>query len=215
MGCFRTIGCLVVLGALAIAGYFLYPKWREYRAEEAVVTTDIVWEPLTAASAAQARAAIAKLGQPRGQVFANLRPGGVSSYIFEELSKGALPPSAEAVEAAVIDNQLFVRASVKLSDFGGKQTLGPIGAMLSDRERVQFGGTIDVLRPGLAQYRVTALQIRDFSVPPQLIPRLVRKIEEGKRPAGLAPEALPLVIPSFIGDVRIGKGRITLYKAVP
>lgn len=215
MGCFRSIGCLVVLAALAVAGYFLYPKWREYRAEEVVSTSEVVWEPLTPAAAAQARTAIEKLAQPRGQVFANLRPGGVSAYVFEELSKGVLPPSAESIEAAVIDDRLFVRASVKLSDFGGKQTLGPIGAMLSDRERVQFGGTLDVVRPGLAQYRVKALQIRDFSVPPQLIPRLMRKIEEGKRPEGLAPEALPLVIPPYIGDVRIAKGKVTLYKAVP
>ena len=215
MGCFRTIGCLVVLAAVAVAGYFLYPKWREYRAEEAVSTSATVWEPLTPAAAAKARTAIEKLGQPRGQVFANLRPGGVSSYVFEELSKGVLPPSAESIEAAVIGDQLFVRASVKLSDFGGKQTLGAIGAMLSDRERVQFGGTVEVIRPGLAQYRVKALQIREFSVPPQLIPRLVRRIEEGKRPDGLAPEALPLVIPPYIGDVRIAKGNITLYKAVP
>ncbi|MBC7788686.1 MAG: hypothetical protein H7Z74_01960 [Anaerolineae bacterium] len=209
------IGCLVVLAAVAVAGWFLYPKWRDYRANEPASTSAVVWEPLTAAAATQARTAIEKLGQPRGQVFANLRPGGVSSYVFEELSKGVLPPSAESIEAAVIGDQLFVRASVKLSDFGGKQTLGPIGAMLSDRERVQFGGTLEVIRPGLAQYRVKALQIRDFSIPPQLIPRLVRRIEEGKRPEGLAPEALPLVIPSYIGDVRIAKGKITLYKAVP
>jgi len=33
-----------------------------------------------------------------------------------------------------------------------------------------------------------------------------------ERPAGLAPDGLPLVTPTYIGDVRVANGRITLYK---
>jgi hypothetical protein len=31
----------------------------------------------------------------------------------------------------------------------------------------------------------------------------------------VAPEALPLLVPEQIGDVRVGRGRVTLYKNVP
>jgi len=52
-------------------------------------------------------------------------------------------------------------------------------------------------------------------VPSTLIPRLLRQIERGSRPAGLSDDGLPLVIPPYLGDVRISSGKITLYKTSP
>ena len=43
------------------------------------------------------------------------------------------------LQAAVIDDRLHVRALVKISDFGSG-SLGPLAAMLGDREPVEFGG---------------------------------------------------------------------------
>ena len=134
-----------------------------------------------------------------------------TAYVFEELSK-QLPQSSENAEAAVIGDQLYVRASVKLSDFGGSGSLGPLASMMSDREQAQFGGSLEVIRSGLAEYHVKQIKIRDLTIPQPMIPRLLRNIEHGTRPAGLAEDALPLVIPSYIADVRVGKGKVTLYK---
>jgi hypothetical protein len=219
MGCLRNLGCLLLLAVLAVAvwlyGPRYWPRLREIRGGRPAATAPaVVWEPLTKEGAERARAAVARLAQRSGPVFANLRPGDVSAYVFEELSKG-VTPSAENAEAAVIGDTLFVRASVKLSDFGGKETLGPLARMLGERERVQFGGTLDVVRQGLAEYRVKALKVRDLSIPPPMIPRLVRNIERGPRPEGLAPDGLPLVVPPYLADIRIAKGKVTVYKAVP
>jgi hypothetical protein len=79
---------------------------------------------------------------------------------------------------------------------------------------VQFGGTLDVVRSGLGEFRVRSIRVRDLSLPSAMIPKLLRQAEHGARPAGVADDALPLVIPSYLADARISNGKITLYKAV-
>jgi hypothetical protein len=146
-------------------------------------------------------------------VYENVKPADLSALVFEELSSQALPPSASQIEAATVGSTLAIRANVRLSDFGGKDVLGPLASLLDDREQVQFGGVLQVVRPGLAQYRVSALRIGSLDVPPPLIPRLLRRIGRGTRPVGVADDALPLEIPAHIGDVRIGANSVTLIKA--
>jgi hypothetical protein len=47
-----------------------------------------------------------------------------------------------------------------------------------------------------------------------MIPRLIKSYSKGARPPGIADDALPLITPVHIGDVRIRNGQITLYKVV-
>ena len=219
-GCLRSLGCLVLLAIVAVAAWVFRDRWTPLlnrggsaRPVATAPATAGAWEPLTAQGAARAREAINRLGSRSGPVFASLRPGDLSAYILQEVSR-QLPPSARNAEAAVIDDKLFVRATVRLSEFGGTKALGPLASVLGDREPVQFGGTLDIVRPGLAQYRVQALRIRDLSIPRAMIPRLIRNIERGPHPEGVADDALPLEVPPYIGDVRVKNGKITLYKAV-
>jgi hypothetical protein len=207
----RKLGCtaLVFLAGAAVA-IWLYLERPRQAAETA--STAPVWEPVTPEGAERARAAVQLLSRPTGPVFTNISGADLAAYVFDELSK-QLPPSAQQLEAAVIDDRLHVRALVKISDFDGSGALGPLAGMLGDREPVEFGGTLDLVRPGLAQYRVKELRLRELSVPSRLIPRLLQRVARGSRPAGLAEDGLPLEVPSFIADVRIAQGRVTLYKA--
>jgi hypothetical protein len=84
--------------------------------------------------------------------------------------------------------------------------------MLGDREQMQFGGTFHVIRPQLAEYQVKDIKLRDLSLPQAMIPRILHQTERGTRPDGLSPDGLPLVVPKYLGDVRIANGRVTLYK---
>ena len=206
----RKLGCtaLVFLAGAAVA-IWLYLE-RPRAAETA--STAPVWEPVTPEGAERARTAVQLLSRPTGPVFTNIGGADLAAYVFDELSK-QLPPSAQQLEAAVIDDRLHVRALVKISDFGGSGALGPLAGMLGDREPVEFGGTLDLVRPGLAQYRVKVLRLRELSVPSRMIPRLLERVARGSRPTGLAEDGLPLEVPSFIADVRIAQGRVTLYKA--
>ena len=214
MGCMRKLGCLALLVlALVAAGVWYFFFQRPGRTTE-TVSTSPVWEPLTTEGAERARRAVQALSRPQGPVFANLRGADLASYVFDELSK-QLPPSAQKLEAAVIGDRLHVRALVDLNDFGGAGALGPLAAMLGDREPVEFGGTLELVRPGLAQYRVKMLRLRELSVPARMIPRLTQRVARGARPPGLADDGLPLEVPTYIADVRIGDGRVTLYKSTP
>jgi hypothetical protein len=217
MGCFRTIGCLVVAVIIAAVAFVTRDQWlpllEHRRAAPTVATGTESWKLLTPDGAARAKEIIQRLESRSGPVFANVDGADLTAYIFQELSK-ELPPSAENAEAAVIGDKLWVRASVKPSDFGNPKDLGPLSSVLGEREPVQFGGTLDIVHPGLGEYRVTDLKIRDLKLPAAMIPRLLRRYEKGSRPAGVADDALPLVVPAHIGDVRIKNGKITLYKAV-
>lgn len=219
MGCLRGLGCLVLIVIVAAAAWFFRADWLPllHRGTAASGVVDsasaVVWEPTTPEGAARAKQAVAKLGSRSGPVFTNISPGDLTSYILVELSK-QLPASAHNVEAAVIGQQLWVRAQVRLADFGGPGALGSVGNLLGDDELVVFGGTLGIVNPGLAVYRVKSLRIRDLSLPSAMIPKLLRNAEHGSRPPGLADDALPLLVPDYIADVRIQKGKITLYKTI-
>ena len=210
----RAIGCLVVVLLAAAAGWMLRDRISFGRdgANTTVSDTGVIWEPITTEGAERARRALEELGQRAAPVFTSLRPGDVSSYIFVALAR-QLPPSAENIEAAVIGDRLHVRASVKLSDFGGAGALGPLAGFLGERETMQLGGYFHIIRPGLAEFRVTQLRLRDFNVPTNLIPRLIRSFSKGARPPGVADDGLPLLVPGYLADVRIANGRVVLYRS--
>jgi hypothetical protein len=105
-----------------------------------------------------------------------------------------------------------VRAVVPIREIAGTGVLGPLGGLLNDRERLQLGGAFHVLRPGLSEFEVREIKLRDFKVPSGAIPRLVQQISRGNRPEGVAPNALPVTTPRSLADVRIANGRVTLYK---
>ena len=211
MGCMRRLAFLALVFLAGAAAFWWFAFERPRRAAEAAPTAP-VWEPLTSEGAARARGAVQALSRPTGPVFTNIAGADLAAYILDELTK-QLTPSAEKLEAAVIDDRLHVRAEMNINDFGGAGGLGPLASMLGDREPVEFGGTLELVRPGLAQYRIKMLRLGELSVPTPLIPRLLQRVARGARPPGLARDALPLEVPSFIADVRTGQGYVTLYKS--
>ena len=214
MGCLSRLGCLVVVVVIAVIAWLTSDRWLPRITGRATRTASgPVWEPLTVQGAERTRQMLVRLSQPSGPVFGNLSGGDVASYVYQSLAR-QLPPSADSIEAAVIGDRLYIRASVRLQDLGGTSSLGPLGAMLGDREQMQFGGTFHVVRPQLAEFQVKDVKIRDLSLPQAMIPRVLRQSERGSRPEGLSEDGLPIVVPKYLGDVRIAGGRVTLYKTV-
>jgi hypothetical protein len=211
----RKIGCLVVLTLGVIVGWMLRDRlFSGLRPASETTGAATIWEPLTSEGSARMSAALATLQKSRGPVFVAVRPGDLASYVLQQLVK-QLPPSADSIEAAAFGDRLYVRASVKPTDFGGSDILGSLSGFLSDRERMQFGGSFHVVRPGLAEFRVQEIRLHDFPMPPRAIPKLLQRIERGARPPGLSPDGLPLVVPNYISDVRVEPGKITLFKSAP
>ena len=220
-GCFRRAGCLVLIVAL-VALWYWYAKVdrpastktsAEVSATTGATLTNTGWEPLTIPDADRGKAAVEGLAQRSGPVFANLTPAEAASYIFLVVAK-QLPPSAKNAEAAIRGDRLYVRSEVEMKDFGGTGQLGNIGFLLGSRDSVLLGGTIQMLKPGLGQFLVEEVKIGRLDVPQGLIPRLIGQLKKANTVPGLAPNGLPMVMPSYISDVRIANGKITLYKSV-
>jgi hypothetical protein len=216
-GCFKSIGCLVVALAIAAGAWITRDYWTPYlhRITQPVPAVPVqaasAWEPATPAGAARARAIIERLASRNGPVYGNVEAGDLVAFIFQQLSH-QIPESARDVEAMVSGDQLLVRCTMNPSDLGDLSQLGPLAKVLGGREQVQMGGTLDIVKLGLAEYRVQSFRIHDFSLPHAMMPRLIRSYSKGARPASIADDALPLITPVHIGDVRIKSGQITLYK---
>lgn len=221
-GCFRRLGCLVFLLVLAVLAWFnrdrLEAIYRRYAGDPmpadttAVATGAGAWESLTGDKASRGQAAVVSLSNPRGPAFVNLSAGEAASYVFLEVAK-QLPASSEEITSSIRNDRLYVRANVALKDFGGSKVLGPLAALLGERDTVQLGGTINVLRPGDGEFQVKDIKIGSFPVPDAIIPKLINRIRKGEKPPGVADNAFPVKLPSYIGDVRIANGRVTVYKA--
>lgn len=212
MGCIARLGCLVLLAALAVGAWLTKDRWlRTVSSSGTPASAVSAWEPLNPAAGERGRRAIDDLSSSSGPVFRNLSASEVASYVFQTVAR-TIPASADSAEAAVIGDVLYVRAVVPVKDVAGSGVLGPLAGLLNDRERLQLGGTFHVVRPGLSEFRIREIKLRDFKVPAGAIPRLVQQITHGARPQGVAADAIPVPTPRTLGDVRIANRRVTLYK---
>ena len=216
MGCLFRLGCLVVLLIVGVVAFLTRDRWmkslpwRSAATETSVITTSD-WKPLSEAGAKRTRDALATLSSKSGPVFVTLAGSDVASYIFLQLSR-AMPASTDSFAARVDGDRIRLRANMKTSDLGS--SVGALGALLGERERVEMSGHLSVIAKGLAQFRVTEVRVHDMGIPNALVSRLVRPLVRGPRPPELAADGLPIAIPSYVGDVRVANGKITLYKNV-
>ena len=213
MGCFARLGCLLLLALLACVGWLTRDQWVPKLTGRPTSTAAVsTWQPLSPEAAARGQRKIDQLSSASGPVFSNLTASEVASYVFQTVAR-TIPASADSAEAAVIGDALYVRAVVPIRDIAGTGVLGPLGGLLNDRERLQLGGGFRVIRPGLSEFDVREIKLRDFKVPSGAIPRLVQQLSRGNRPEGVAPNGLAVTTPRSLADVRIANGRVTLYKS--
>jgi hypothetical protein len=218
-GCLRRMGCLVVLCIAVVAAYLVRDRWMPLinknlpGSRTTTAPRGPTWEPVSDEAAARARRTVESLGRRSGPVFVNLPPGDVASYFYIALAE-QLPPSADSIEATTIANRMYVRAVISLDDFKAADALGSLAGMVGRRERIQLGGTFAIIRPGLAQFVVEDVRLGELPIPRGAIPKVLRQIRRGTRPAGVAENGLPFVVPTYLADARVADGKVTLYKTV-
>jgi hypothetical protein len=202
-----------MLALLAIGGWLTRDQWLPRLTGRTSTTASTVsaWQPLSSEASSRGKRKIDALSTPSGPVFTDLSASEVASYVFQTVAR-TIPASADSAEAAVIGDALYVRAVLPVREIAGTGVLGPLGGLLNDRERLTLGGSFRVVRPGLSEFAVREIRLRDFKVPTGAIPRLLRQISRGNRPDGVAPNALAVTTPRSLADVRIANGRVTLYK---
>jgi hypothetical protein len=227
MGCARRFGCLiavvVILGSLYLTEPWWAPLLRVGPARPIVGSGGTggsahpgasPWELVTEVSAQRGRDAIRRLGGASGAVFVNLTAVEFVGYVMDSLSH-ALPRSARATSAIVTGETLFVRMDVRPSEFGADQAPAAIRRLLGEYETLELGGRLYTVRRGLLAYQVTSLTIRGIAVPAPAIPAVVAHLADGPRPEGIGPDALALLVPVNVADVRVRGEHVTLYKSGP
>ena len=157
---------------------------------------------------------IASLGRANGPAYVTISAAELAELMVAS-SGHRLPAELDSVEAAVDSETVRVRALVALDDLRDLDALGPLSAILDKRTRIEFTGTMSVLRPGLGEFRVQSVKIADLSLPRSAIPRLLSRLDKSVRPEGVAPDGIAITIPEDIGDVRVARGQITLYRRKP
>lgn len=224
MGCITRLGCLAVVGVVAVGGAAwwlnggsLPMPWKDDARGSTTADAALKWSSLTEASAGGADA-VASLARPNGPAYVTLSPGDLAGFLAMGIAR-ALPRTAADPQVAVEGNRLHLRALVRMRDLAGDGALGSalgiaLGKSLNELDTLHIAGTMDMLRPGMAQYHVNKLAIRSVDVPPRLIPQLIRSMRSRVGLAdSLDSDALPIPLPKSIGDIRIAGDRITLYRA--
>jgi hypothetical protein len=213
-GCLGRIGCLALLAVLGVAAWYTRDKWVDrvgLRQSAEASANASLYEPISDAAAARGREAVASLSARRGYV--TLTGAEAASYLVSRFVQ-RIPPSAERVEAAVIRDRLELRAEVPLGDLGSVEALGPLRDLIGAREEIQVSGTLQMIRPGLAQYRVRQMRVRNVTVPAAAVPVLLREVWRGERPEGLDSNALAIELPDDVGQVRLEDGQVIIYRTV-
>jgi hypothetical protein len=213
-GCLKTIGCGTLLLVGAAAAWLTRDRWlpalRDGR------DTPVVEAPadtLSDSGADRAAASIRSLERPTGPAYVNIDPADLAALIVREAGRRGPLPLKQAT-AGVSGDRLWLRGTLDLRQLRAQGALGALGALLGDEENVELRGTLQIIRPGLAQFRVEAFKVRDLAIPSAAIPRLLRQLQGDQRPAGVSSDGVAFPVPPYIGDVRIANGRITLYKTV-
>lgn len=215
-GCLRRLGCLVIILVLAGGAWLTRDAWypRFFGSPAAPErAAEATWEPVTPAAAERGRDQVGRLVRSPRVGAVSLRPAEAVGVVLDSLTR-QLGAGEQGIEAAVIGDRLYLRASVPLGELGG-DVLGPLKGMVNARETILLGGTLDVVRPGLAQFRVTEVKVRDFNLPTRAVPRLLRQLRHGAAaPEGVAADAVPIRLSSRVSAVNVGKGRVALYREV-
>lgn len=229
-GFLRRLFTLIVLAVAGMAAFYTHDLWLPKlrvalggsadapvaRADSAVkAKTDTGWAALSFPAAERGRQSLARLTRPKGPAYVAMTAGEFAGALLDSLG-AQLPASADSVQVRAEGSEFQVRASVRLGDVGGRAVLGPLAAMVGDRERLTLGGTLEPTAvPGVAQFKLTRVKVGDFAVPSAVVPRLVKALKRTPTTPGVEISALPVRLPAGVGDIRVAQGKVTLYRAAP
>lgn len=210
--CLGRLGCLLLLVIAGALAFLTRERWLP-RVLGNRGPAPVTWETVSEPGAKKAGDAVASLGRPGGPAYVTLSAAELAALMVEN-SGHRLPAALDSVQAAIDSETVRVRALVELDDIRGLDALGPLSGLLDKRERIEFTGTMAVIRPGLGEFRVASVKVADLSLPRAAIPRLLARLDASVRPEGVAPNGIAITIPDYIGDVRVARGQVTLYRRV-
>jgi hypothetical protein len=210
----RRVGCFVIALIMGAALWHFRATWmpRAKALISAEAPADSAsWARITPEGGQRARDRIATLSRRGGPAYVTVTPSEFAAYILGS-ALSDIARQDTATQSVVQDGKLYIRTRIRLADIGGKDALGPVARLFRDTEPLLVGGTISSVRPGLAQFRLKEVAVRDIEVPRSVVGTIVKRWSPVTRPDSLATDGLPIVLPADVVDVRLANGKVTLYK---
>lgn len=198
----------------------LAKREAERQAEARAADSALGWAQVAAVPSRGAANALAARLRPTGDTALMLAPREVAALLAP--IRRMLPASASTVSVAMTDALLLLRLDLARQDYAGEATLRDLlGITLVGRDTLDLAGQLELVRPGLAAYRVQRVTIKGIEVPPRFLPSVISSLRDGlagRRRSGtadssrLAPDALPLPLPKTIRDIRLDEGQLVLSR---
>jgi len=215
LSCLGRLGCLFLILLVGVCAFLTRDRWLPRVTGQERALAPVTWQSVPESRGAEkAGDAVASLGRAGGPAYVTVSASELAALMVRS-SGHRLPASLDSVQAAVDGELVRVRALVTLDDIRGLDALGPLSGILDKQESIEFSGTMAVIQPGLGEFRVASVKVAELMLPSAAIPRLLARLDKSVRPEGVAPNGIAITIPDYIGDVRVARGEITLYKRVP
>ncbi len=215
MGCLKNVlagvGCLVVLLAAAVAGYLYRDRlahlWRSVRGVRE--PPPIVYVMPAAGGAAHADTALRDLARRGGPGYVDVAPADLAALIDRELAR-VRRRVFDSVAVALDSPRVLVKGRLDVSAIP-QRLLGPLADGLGRYEPVTAGGVLAAAPDGGLRWTLDKLMIRAFPFPRSVIPAVVRSFGVADAKDG----AVPIPLPVPVGDVRVSRAGVRLYRAGP
>jgi hypothetical protein len=210
MGCISRLFGLLVLAALATAGWFyrdrimrLVNEHRPGVAHHAPAAASAAGRPGTAALR-RARDKIDSLNAWRADsvvLSASEAASLVAAGIDPELRR-----DLDSLQAKLGNNELTLSGRFATGRIP-KDVLGPLGGALGPWEPIAVRGRVRVTRRGVAAFTIDQLRVRDFPFPASVTHRLVERSM-----AGSSDGSLEFTVPAGVDSVRVRPTGLVLYR---
>jgi hypothetical protein len=206
MGCltlpFRLIGALLVV--LLLVGAWLYRDQllevgrgaAGHRAPAAAVGVP------SPAALGRARTALARLRAGADSVV--LDPDESAALLGQAIGP-AMAGQLDSLRIRLSDGRVAFTASLRTARLP-RELLGPLAIAVRRQEPIAAAGAVQMRKPGLAEWDIDRMSVRDIPLPREAVPRVIaRAFGDSSR------RALPLALPQSVQDLRIRPAGVTLY----
>jgi hypothetical protein len=133
-----------------------------------------------------------------------LRAAEMASLIADGLPREARA-RLDSIGAVLGEGRVTISARLETTRIP-PDALGPLAGALDTWEPVSAAGPVSMASPGTAEWRVDALTLRGFTLPPETSRHLTEKSLPGA-PGGV----IPVTLPRGVRDLRVRPGGVALY----
>ena len=217
--CLGRLGCFAVILLLlaGVVGWFTQDMWvpkLRARAGFAPSASAAVWEPVKPEGAARGHDALVQLRKHNGPVFVKVHPADLASYALGMAPRKALNGVTQ-LESRADGDRIYFRGTVNTAELGASAASGPLSGvmdgMLRGEQQITVGGRMEVTTPGHGKFQIDEVKVGELRLPAGAVRKLLAHYTGAAEADGGASIDVPL--PPEIGDVRVQKGAITLYKS--